>query len=100
MKRQLDKDERQLSIKQLKRKELEVKELAENIAFNEDLIKINKVRRDNDEKWAPYRRRQTERGDNKMLEEIKFELQNEKEHIEHLSSQIKYGVEIKEKEVK
>jgi len=100
MKRQLDKTERQISIKQLKRKEIELKKLEQNIEFNEDLIKTNKVRRDNDEKWASYRRNQTEEADDQSLKLIRVKLEDIQEHIDQLSSQIKYGVEIKEKEVK
>lgn len=95
MKRELDKEEKKVTEKQLERHKQLVKELKSNLEYNDDLIKKQNFLREFDDKWRDYLRERKDIEDKKILDEMKKEIENSEEHIKMLLNQLKEGVEIK-----
>lgn len=93
MMRQLNKEERELTQKNVKRNEEEEMQLAMNIAYNEDLIKKQKELRQFDDKWRNYLRSIKDKDDQNLIKLMKEELENKKELIKISEDQLKKGVE-------
>jgi protein subunit release factor A len=91
--RQLNKEERELTQKNVKRNEEEEMQLAMNIAYNEDLIKKQKELRQFDDKWRNYLRSIKDKDDQNLIKLMKEELENKKELIKISEDQLKKGVE-------
>lgn len=94
-KRELTKEERELSEKQLNKHKENLKELEMNMKYNKSLIKMQQDKRTHDELFRPYLLAKKDKEDEEVLNIIKKEIENSEEHIKILTDQLKNGVEIK-----
>lgn len=96
MKRQLTKEEKELTNRNISINEKELKELKENLDYNQSLIDKQNYLRDHDDKWRDFLRRQKDREDENVLKTISQAIREKENIINIAKDQVKNGVETKE----
>lgn len=96
MKRQLTKEEKELTNRNISINEKELKELKENLDYNQSLIIKQNYLRDHDDKWRDFLRRQKDREDENVLKTISQAIREKENIINIAKDQVKNGVETKE----
>lgn len=94
-KRQLTKEEKDFTNRNLNVKKEDLTRLEENLQYNKDLIKKQMYLREFDDKWRLYLRKQKDYEDNKVIVTMDNEIVSIKELIEITEKQLKEGVEEK-----
>lgn len=95
VKRNLIKNEKDISEKQFKKHQQNIIDLEQNLGYNQDLIKRQVDQRTHEDKWRQFLRDKKDKEDQEVLKLIKMEIENSKEHVKILSDQLKNGVEVK-----
>ena len=95
MKRKLNKEEKKLSEKGLKRNQEMLQKLSDNLDYNCELIDKQSYARGFDDKWRQYLRDQKDEQDDKVIKAIRNEKEQTELIIGDLNKQLKDGVEVK-----
>jgi hypothetical protein len=93
--RQLTKDERELTERNLKRSKDELISLQMNKKYNQSLIDKQNQLREFDDKWREYLRKQKDEDDKKVINALEQEIDIRKFTIKTAEEQLKNGVEEK-----
>lgn len=93
MKRELNKEEKEIYDKQLKVHQEKLDRIKERTTYNKSVIDFNKIKRDFDDKWRPMLRKQKEYEDKLIIEGFEQDIKNEEAHIKDIEGKLKEGVE-------
>ncbi|MEK6883470.1 MAG: hypothetical protein AABY22_27835 [Nanoarchaeota archaeon] len=91
----MEEKEMRLLEKQLERHKQNKIKLSESLEYNKDVIKMNKINRDFNDKWTDYKRRLKEEEENQGIKMIEEELNNIEQHIKEITKQLKEQPEVK-----
>ena len=95
MKRQLDKQEKEKTLKGIAVAEDRVKRIEESVNFNRLTMDFQKAQDTYQEAVKPYLRKRKKEEDDKIMGTLTQNINMEKDTIRNLQDQIKDGVEIK-----
>ena len=93
--RQLNREERALTERTLKKQKVKLSELTETCNYITDVINLNKLQRDHDYKWVLYKRKQKEDQEQSEFKTLSIEIEKTKEIVEVTEKQLKEGDEKK-----
>jgi len=93
--RQLNNDERELTEKGIKRMEVELKELKENLEYNKDLKSKEKFLRNFDDVWRDRLRKRKDKEDEKTLKQMKAIIDEKEKTVKQMNKHLTEGVEKK-----
>ncbi len=93
MKRQLNKEERVLTEKGVKRMQNEIRELQDNLAYNLSLLEKQNYIREFDDRWRKYLREGKTKEDDKVIKQMEIFIKEKIETVAKLHLQLKEGVE-------
>jgi len=94
-KRELTKEEKEITEKQLLRHKENKDRLVKSLEYNKAVVDMNRKQRDFNETWNEYKRDLKEEEEEKSLKLIADEIGNIEEHITQLTTELKEGVEQK-----
>lgn len=93
--RQLTREEKRLTERNLKRQNEEIDQLRKNREYNLDMIGKQNFIRLLDDKWRDFLREQKDQEDKKVISMIDSEIENRESTVKIAKSQINQGVEEK-----
>lgn len=96
MKRQLTKEEKEITTKNLKFTQEELEDIEKSLAYNEAILEKNKYLKEFQTKWADYLYNQKDKEDNRLLEAMRTKIEQSKEAIKLTETQLVEGVEVME----
>ena len=94
MKRELTKEEKEITNKNLQHTRDELAAAEASIEYNEAVLEKQKYLREFQEKWTSYLIKQKDDEDNKILEAMKLKVEQTKEAITLTETQLTEGVEV------
>lgn len=101
MKRQLNKEEREISEKQLARHKKELRDLETRLRYNKKIIKLQEHKRmlenekiEIDDEFREFLRRQKDEEDENIIKRFEADIKEEEKHIKILNEQLNEGVDI------
>ena len=97
MKRQLDKKEKELTLKGLKRNEEELRDLKEALSNTKIHKEFIEQKRKYEDTMRPYNRKNEDKEIDKTIKGYEGEIKMREEVINDVQKQLKEGIEVKEK---
>lgn len=94
MKRQLGKDEKEITENSVERIQEEISDLQVNLEYNKSLKAKEQYLRDFDDEWRTYLRKRKDREDNKILDQMQDLIDSKLNTLEISRKQLKEGVEV------
>lgn len=95
VKRQLDKQEREICEKSLKTRKEEYSTLVSELAYSKDMISRHNFNRDFDDRWRDILRNKVDKENDKAIKDIEFAIEQTNQVIKQVEDELKNGVDIK-----